>query len=56
MKKVIFTGLIVIFMAGCAGAPPPKKPDERNRVPVNTSVPDEIKNGQVPRMNKRGEA
>lgn len=56
MKKIIITSLIVIFVAGCAGAPSPKKPDEGKRVPVNTSMPDEIKSGQVPRMNKRGEA
>lgn len=54
MRNIIIVSLTAIFLAGCAGAPMPKQPDERNRVPVNKTVPDEIKNGQVPGMSERG--
>ena len=34
--------LFFLFVAGCATAPGPKRPDESHRIPVNRTVPAEV--------------
>ena len=52
--------LLVVLAAGCASTPGPKRPDESHRVPVNRTIPVEVKSagaikqdGQEPRRRHR---
>ncbi|WP_273755821.1 TrwH protein [Bartonella sp. MM73XJBT.G] len=43
MKNIILMILIANLLSACALAPKIKQPNDRNRVPVNKTIPAEIK-------------
>ncbi|MBB4075789.1 hypothetical protein GGR08_000070 [Bartonella fuyuanensis] len=43
MKSIVFIILIINTLSACALAPKLKQPNDRNRVPVNKTIPAEIK-------------
>ncbi|WP_175868913.1 TrwH protein [Bartonella gabonensis] len=45
MKNIILIILIANLLSACALAPKLKQPNERNRVPINNTIPAEIKRG-----------
>ncbi|UNF29011.1 TrwH protein [Bartonella krasnovii] len=45
MKNIILMILIVNILPACALAPKLKQPNDRNRVPINKTIPAEIKRG-----------
>ncbi|CAK02487.1 MULTISPECIES: hypothetical protein [Bartonella] len=45
MKSVVFIILIANLLSACALAPKLKQPNDRNRVPINKTIPAEIKRG-----------
>ncbi len=45
MKNIILMILIVNILSACALAPKLKQPNDRNRVPINKTIPAEIKRG-----------
>ncbi len=45
MKSVILVILIANILSACALAPKLKQPNDRNRVPINKTIPAEIKRG-----------
>ncbi|WP_330168323.1 membrane lipoprotein lipid attachment site-containing protein [Bartonella grahamii] len=47
MKKIIFAILIANILSACALAPKPKQPNDRNRVPINKTIPAEIKRADI---------
>ncbi|EJF87070.1 hypothetical protein [Bartonella rattimassiliensis] len=47
MKSVIFIILIMNFLSACALAPKLKQPNDRNRIPINKTIPAEIKRGDI---------
>ncbi len=45
MKNIILMILIANLLSACALAPKLKQPNDRNRVPINKTIPAEIKRG-----------
>ncbi len=45
MKSIILIILIANLLSACALAPKLKQPNDRNRVPINKTIPAEIKRG-----------
>ncbi|WP_375617058.1 TrwH protein [Bartonella sp. AP58NXGY] len=45
MKYIISIILIMNLLSACALAPKLKQPSDRNRVPINKTIPAEIKRG-----------
>ncbi|QEE08222.1 TrwH protein [Bartonella kosoyi] len=45
VKSVVFIILIANLLSACALAPKLKQPNDRNRVPINKTIPAEIKRG-----------
>ncbi len=45
MKSIILVILIANLLSACALAPKLKQPNDRNRVPINKTIPAEIKRG-----------
>ncbi len=45
MKNIILVILIANLLSACALAPKLKQPNDRNRVPINKTIPAEIKRG-----------
>ncbi len=45
MKSIILVILIANILSACALAPKLKQPNDRNRVPINKTIPAEIKRG-----------
>ncbi len=47
MKNIILMILIANLLSACALAPKLKQPNDRNRVPINKTIPAEIKRGDT---------
>ncbi|WP_273723061.1 TrwH protein [Bartonella sp. AU18XJBT] len=47
MKMIIFMILIANLLSACALAPKLKQPNNWNRVPINKTIPAEIKRGAI---------
>ncbi len=47
MKLVILIILIANILSACALAPKLKQPNDRNRVPINKTIPAEIKRANI---------
>ncbi|USP01168.1 TrwH protein [Bartonella taylorii] len=47
MKSIILIILITNLLSACVLAPKPKQPSNWNRVPINKTIPAEIKRGDI---------
>ncbi|PIT68959.1 TrwH protein [Bartonella tribocorum] len=47
MKNIISIILIMNLLSACVLAPKLKQPNDRNRIPINKTIPAEIKRGAV---------
>ncbi|WP_375647937.1 TrwH protein [Bartonella sp. CR84HXZ] len=47
MKNIILVILIANILSACVLAPKLKQPNDRNRVPINKTIPNEIKRASI---------
>ncbi|WP_375686847.1 TrwH protein [Bartonella sp. AC331YNZD] len=47
MKSIILIILIANLLSACALVPKLKQPNDRNRVPINKTIPAEIKRANI---------
>ncbi|PIT70577.1 TrwH protein [Bartonella tribocorum] len=47
MKNIIFIILITNILSACTLAPKLKQPNDRDRVPINKTIPAEIQRGAI---------
>ncbi|WP_142416693.1 TrwH protein [Bartonella massiliensis] len=47
MKLIVFMILTINLLSACALAPKLKQPNDRNRIPVNKTIPAEIQRGAI---------